>query len=103
MAKQKFEPNVWIIFEYENITCIGRTLLAQTENGLTEMVGVVDSTGYVGHLEFSKIGNARILNIVNSKKDNTTIQLFKEIDYLESKEKELLQLNIFMCDVKIEA
>jgi len=66
MLKQKFkfELNVWVTFELNNITCIGRTLILNLNGIDTEMIGAVDSAGMVGHMKFTDVTNIKKLTIL---------------------------------------
>lgn len=57
--KKKFEPNVWIKFELEGITIVGRTL-ETTDN--QRFVAIVDALGNVGHLPWEHVQYANKLS-----------------------------------------
>lgn len=50
--KKKFEPNVWIKFELERVTIVGRTFKTPDNQ---KIVAIVDALGNIGHLPWEQV------------------------------------------------
>lgn len=70
MAKYKFEPNIWIKFEYKGVPAIGRTLYGTDK---AETVSFVSQTGYIGVIMFREIEAPKRLKIFNLQENNFNI------------------------------
>lgn len=82
----KFQPNLWVIFEYEHFQFIGRTCVI---NGL-EIVSFIDNFGGNGSIEWKNINNPRVLNIMKkSEAEKQTVQQQKPEDF-DGKNKPLM-------------
>ena len=73
MKKQKFIPDIWVIFNYQNITGIGRTF---TNLEKEELVAFTTEKAKCKTILFSEITDVRKLNILSQQK-----KVYKETSY----------------------
>lgn len=67
MKKYKFEPDIWIIFEYNGTTSIGRTFWGGNRE---ECVASVSESGSMKSIFYKEIKLPRKLNILRKKNKN---------------------------------
>lgn len=72
MGKLKFEPNIWVTFEWAGgVKGIGRTGYVRNEkadNAIIEGVAVVMEDLGTGYLQFAELRNVKKLNILGRPK-----------------------------------
>ena len=69
MKKYKFEPDIWIIFDYNRGTAIGRTFFGMNRD---ECVASVSESGEMKCILYKEIELPRKLSILSKKSKNTT-------------------------------
>lgn len=92
----KFEPHVWIAFEYDKQNCIGRTLIGVNNE---KIIAVVSVLGNIGYVLFNEIKNPVKLNFLN--KDEVKILENKKSKLIEPKldNIQLRNKNIFFINI----
>lgn len=62
--KYKFEPDIWIKFNFDGHECVGRTLYIQGH----EMVATVQDNGYIGHIRYELLSDTKKLGFLGNQR-----------------------------------